>query len=374
MIACLPAGEPPVETPTQQDQGGLSNENVGDASLFSYGGKHWGVPKNFKFPQPIAIRRALHLWLVGISVSATQSIQPSRQLQRDESRTQVRECLVPPGKLRQKFNTQWAQFFNFLENAGLLEGMPRDTTTMTAEQRELTDEKMWSLLKERVSYCFAEGVSGQSRWKLGTWARKVSKSNIVKFGTDSDKSYLDNQTVATRRSAPRPNRKRKTGPSYPHRQKRRIDAGKRSGESLYGRPGLSGAQEAIIEGERRRAEEHGVVPPDVPFAEHDLETPAAHLQWLVDEFGNNRIGRKPVQIQPDGVGRRGRCALPDCQLPTCQLEGGGSHRCRRCGIPVHNPCVEKHGLRDDDDNNFCSEPCMRVYQRNNQPIQFGSLI
>ena len=202
--------------------------------------------------------------------------------------------------------------------------MPRDTTTMTAEQRELTNEKMWSLLKERVSYCFAEGVSGQSRWKLGTWARKVSKSNIVKFGTDSDKSYLDNQTVATRRSAPRPNRKRKTAPSYPHRQKRRIDAGKRSGESLYGRPGLSGAQEAIIEGERRRAEEHGVVPPDEPFARHDLETPAAHLQWLVDEFGNNRIGRKPVQIQPDGVGRRGRCALPDCQLPTCQLEGGAA--------------------------------------------------
>ena len=350
-----------------EDQNGRLSMATPQGTLFQYNGRYWGVPQNFKFPEQLNIEKALRLWLIGSKVSATANVRPYRMLRY----TKTRGNLFPDGPNRQKFRVQWAQFFNFLEDAGLLEGMPEDTSTMTAEQLRLTVQKMWEILRERVSYCFLEGGKRKRNpedWALLNWAKMVTASKIKECGTDSDKAYLGNKEVRKRKHAPRPTRMPKENPTYVHRQKRRHQSG--TVTSNFWRPGTSGVQERIVQAEQAHAAATGTTAPTAAFAPHGLETNPRHLQWLIDTFGLKN-GVKEVVLDAQGWGRRGKCAVVGCTLDNCVLEGRSSHRCDRCGIPVHLPCVERFHLRDSNDNNFCSEPCLNFAL--NPPQQVADL-
>lgn len=357
-----PAPQPPAHNHATEQIGGLSTSPQG--TLFHYDGKYWGVPKNFAFPKPVSLEKALRLWLIGSKVSNTANVRPYRMLRWNKTRGH----LFPEGENRTKFSGHWAQFFNFLENAGLLDGMPNDTSTMSPDQQARTIEKMWAILEERVSYCFKKSKRPQKA--ISTWAKAISVSKIQEFGTESDKAYLGGKQAQKRKHATRI-RKPQENVMYVKRQKKRR--GHQSGlvTTNFFRPGLSGIQERITATERDNAATTGTTAPTESFAPQDADTNATHVQWLIDNFGNKFKGQQPVQVQTDGFGRRGRCAVVGCKYPTLVLEGRSAHRCHRCGIPVHNICVGDHHLRDGDDNNYCSEPCLN---RRLNPPQFAATL
>jgi hypothetical protein len=76
-----------------------------------------------------------------------------------------------------------------------------------------------------------------------------------------------------------------------------------------------------------------------------------HVQWLKANFTTvNNAGK-----------RKGRCAVAGCEYHNQQLEGNGSHRCKKCQVPVHNLCSMTNGLSDagDESIKYCSEECKR---------------
>jgi hypothetical protein len=60
--------------------------------------------------------------------------------------------------------------------------------------------------------------------------------------------------------------------------------------------------------------------------------------------GSHPLG--PRQVLPRGVGL---CAIVGCSQTQFQLEGGGAHHRRRCGIVVHNTCAQERSWFVEDD-------------------------
>jgi hypothetical protein len=53
--------------------------------------------------------------------------------------------------------------------------------------------------------------------------------------------------------------------------------------------------------------------------------------------------------RPKAPPRVGLCAIAGCSQTLFQLEGGGAHHCRRCGIVVHNTSAQERSWFVEDD-------------------------
>lgn len=311
----------------------------------------WHVPVDFQFPKPQNLSQALRLWLKGSVLAGGKVIRPYREL---NPKFIPRTCKG----VKQELRNPWWQFFKKfidtveLDGAKWDDGWPTNVLEMSDEQYRRAEEQMWKILKARVSYCFKKKGKQPT---FATWARKVLKSEILLNGTEEDKSFLSAIEVAKRAPAPR-KRELKQRPLYPQRRKKRTQQ-----QSLLDHPvagGQTSIQNLMHRGHQEDRAQGLRVPDRMIVVNRDVEANSSHLQWLLDTFGNNATGCKKRPRDRDPI--RGKCACAGCVLDTCVLEGPGSHRCDRCGIPVHGACSFERGWRYETlikDFIFCSENC-----------------
>jgi hypothetical protein len=95
---------------------------------------------------------------------------------------------LPKQKLVSELDTKWKPIFRLMMKApGIPDTIPSDADENFVQQ---TFEIATEYLKSTVSYIWAkhEGVLGN--YKIGTWSRKVSSSEIRKHGTQEDIAKL----------------------------------------------------------------------------------------------------------------------------------------------------------------------------------------
>ena len=183
-------------------------------NVFSYGGKFYYVPEDFKFPSA-SLKEGLRLWLCGqtVSTNGTKSIRPFRQL---------RTKSLPP-HLKNTYKSQWSPIFKYLEEGVTAQQLPSDTSGMTADQIDNYYGHCMDLLRGKVSYCFKKEDS--TVWTTGTWSNRISRASVLKFGSEMDKSMLKAPTNRNRANG-NVVRKRKrnvlANPKYTVRQERRL--------------------------------------------------------------------------------------------------------------------------------------------------------
>ena len=169
------------------------------------------MPANFDFPKA-TLKEGLRLWLRGLTTSTDckQRVRPFRRSTMEG---------LPGKKIRTKFKLQWKALFLYLEKH-VPTSLPRETAHMTTEEIESYYRECVQVLKDRVSYCFAN--VDPSGWSTSTWVNRISRSSILKLGTEVDRSYLEE---ASYRNQPRVGVTRKRqlleAPKYPGRQNRR---------------------------------------------------------------------------------------------------------------------------------------------------------
>ena len=162
-------------------------------------------------------------------------------------------------------------------------------------------------LKTRVSYCFLNYKNDPlAHWSVATWSLRTRHSSIRKFGTQSDKAQLAQET---KRNQSRPFRSRKRpiapNPRYHVRQVRRQGT--------------------------------------------TTTMPSASTQRASSES-------QPPPVQGQGK-VYGYCQITGCSFPELEC----NHKCHRCRNDVHNLCAQKMSLCDIDNelDMYCSALCSK---------------
>ena len=334
------------------------------------------------------MKEGLRLWLRGQTTSrdCNTYIRPFRRLTRGGL----------PGKvLQNKLRIQWAPIFRYLED-GVSAALPRDTANMTVQEIGVYYDKCVEFLRERVSYCFAREKGGALAWSTATWANKIQRSSVLKYGTDADKSFLK---VATKRNNPHrgATRKRKRAllefPKYPERQKRRQEQGRRevqlpNDERTQARPPrvapadetdeFARAFSGIEVDEATRAPSKEVLDEVreelrvARTAERNMAVRNATLfinpldsrRQLHRNYGDNsaisrqRYGEQTLAAAIDGRGTGHRlCAIVGCT----RNDLTPTHSCYRngCNKLLHNLCAQANNLSSNGNelNMYCSTAC-----------------
>jgi hypothetical protein len=143
-------------------------------SMISYRGQFYSVPKNFSFPKA-RLREAIHFWLKGQTVSS-------------DGQERVRPFMKPtlarlPRNLNAAFRTQWLPIFKFLE-----EKLATQSTETFEDNEDEIEQKYRGYLthlKDWVSYRWNKTKSDPTKFTLGTWSNKTSRSAIVKSGNSA---------------------------------------------------------------------------------------------------------------------------------------------------------------------------------------------
>jgi hypothetical protein len=158
------------------------HRRVGLYDSFMYRGKFWCVPESFEFPIEVTRLVGWRMWLTGKTVvhnGKTFRIKPFHLLKGTD---------LPKQKLVSELDTKWKPIFRLMMKApGIPDTIPSDADENFVQQ---TFEIATEYLKSTVSYIWAkhEGVLGN--YKIGTWSRKVSASEIRKHGTQEDIAKL----------------------------------------------------------------------------------------------------------------------------------------------------------------------------------------
>jgi hypothetical protein len=130
------------------------------------------------------------------------------------------------GTTKTQFKVHWTPFFSFLEaNVAFKLPTGRNRRQVTDAEINRIYEQCLSLLKEKLSYCFASRQTNPTKWKLGTWPLKTRHSTILKKGTEAEKAKVATTTNQNRmrRALTRPGRQRAVDPLCPYRQRQRVD-------------------------------------------------------------------------------------------------------------------------------------------------------
>jgi len=164
------ADPPPASTPTPAP--------AADSGTFSYDGKLWDLPKDYKFPTA-DINRAtgFDCWMVGDKGNA---IGPWRELN--------------PKRMSTKQKTQYTVLKGALKffEGGLTTPVP-PKPERTPAYLKTADAEVTAYLKRRVNYLFQNGHK-TATMKMSTWAKNVKPSVISKKGTASDNEALKSDT------------------------------------------------------------------------------------------------------------------------------------------------------------------------------------
>jgi len=167
------------------------------AHVYSYGTKlAWHVPKGFEFPVRCNLEVAWKLWLTGMPAyeveeggrTKTAPVRPFRKL----------DPKFIPDKAKTIYLLHWRPIFELLEktpNLGILE----DPASINADYLQDSFEAAKEYLKTRVEYVFNKPRAKPFSWEISTWSKHVSKSFIMRYGTENDKAHFPPEERVLRR-------------------------------------------------------------------------------------------------------------------------------------------------------------------------------
>ena len=154
--------------------------------LFLIGSKFYYVPPNFAFPAGITRLNGWRMWLMGKTVvynNKTFKTKPFHKMKGSEI----------PKSLRAEFDTKWKPIFKkMMETPRLVVPDVIDESFVQSSFVAATE-----YLKSTVSYIWKKAKDeGQlSKYSIGTWSRKVARSEIMKWGMEDDKAKLPPSTA-----------------------------------------------------------------------------------------------------------------------------------------------------------------------------------
>jgi hypothetical protein len=188
-------------------------------TLYTYAGRFWDVPQTFAFPASVKRDVGWRLWLQGMP--AHTMVGENGELIQNKIKA-FRNFLPArlPRKLAEVYKLHWRPLFAMMEK-----GVGEIPELLTAEIVNNLYDLGSEYLKSRASYVFQNVKLRHNDWVVATWAKYLSRSVIMKKGTDNDKQHLP---VATYLNRPRAaGLKRRRGPAasrlgqQPEQQRRR---------------------------------------------------------------------------------------------------------------------------------------------------------
>ena len=196
--------------------GGGGGRKVND--VFSHkNGRFYAVPVNYSFPK-VNLLQGLRCWF-------------RDQVASDDGKRVRAYRLFPPKMLTKmlpeplatKFRVNWLPIFNFLDP---VKAIPRHAVLTDDGINDLYVECM-EFLKSRVSYVWNRGQrSNPKEFSVATWSRSISRGEIAKFGTESDKLLLKEPTNRNKAGAVAGGKRKRQPKSknvkHPKRQERRT--------------------------------------------------------------------------------------------------------------------------------------------------------
>lgn len=188
--------------------------------LYAGAGRFWHVPLDFNFPAETPLKMAWRMWLKGLEGNETTvSFQTRRAPVRPFRHFKLN---MLPKKTKLEYTLHWRPILSFLQEApGLrIPALPLVDDDFI--------ESSWALvfeyLKTRVTYVFANERLNPNSWVVSYWSKKISRSSILKYGTEEDIARLPPSN--NHRSRPCQQReRRRTNPGDRRRIRRRIAPG-----------------------------------------------------------------------------------------------------------------------------------------------------
>ena len=163
------------------------------------------IPPTFEFPSEISRFEGWRRWLCGQTFmyeGFKWQLPPFRHLKGIAFTPENRTIL----------NSEWKPIFKKMMEAPGLQIPEQVTDDFIRESFELASR----YLNEQYSYIFKQPPDVLSAYKLGTWSKKIKRSEVEKYGTAEDKQKLPPPTACNKK------RTRKENSVSRHRRKRRI--------------------------------------------------------------------------------------------------------------------------------------------------------
>jgi hypothetical protein len=170
-----------------------------------------------------------------------------------------------PEPLATKFRVNWLPIFNFLDP---VKAIPRHAVLTDDGINDLYVECM-EFLKSRVSYVWNRGQrSNPKEFSVATWSKSISRGEIAKLGTESDKLLLKEPTNRNKAGAVAGGKRKRQPKSnnvkHPTRQERRtaergggtvttvggVNVGGNGGEAVVGEEDVAVASGNTVTGGR----------------------------------------------------------------------------------------------------------------------------
>ena len=172
-----------------------NNNNTIQTKLYCWGGRMYHVPENFKFPDQCLLFNAFNMWLNGLPDlrSADGKITPVMPF-----RLMQPKCL-PSGRIKDRFSQEFLPIMRKLLSTP---NLPLDVNSTTIIPHDVVHSAFTvalDYLKTQVSYIFSNPKYKIAGWSVGTWSKRVSTSEIRKFGTDEDKAKLPEETAQNKK-------------------------------------------------------------------------------------------------------------------------------------------------------------------------------
>jgi hypothetical protein len=167
---------------------------------YSHSGRFWHVPKGFQFPLDTTLKQGWRMWLEGLPTHQSQVVTDGETTTRASPIRPFRllkSKLLPVGPVRSELCLKWQPIFRMMEEAPLL-SIPPSNRIDAAFTNQSFDTAV-AHLKTRVGYIFDNPNSRHIQWTLGTWSKNVSRSVILKRGTEGDISRLPAETSNNKR-------------------------------------------------------------------------------------------------------------------------------------------------------------------------------
>ena len=164
-------------------------------NLFTFGGRFWDVPASFSFPAGVKRDVGWKLWLQGMPGYATVDENGIVQMRKIKPFRKFLPARLPT-KIADVYKIHWKPLFSMME-AGLGEIPPNLTPEIVNDLYDRGTE----YLQTRVSYVFTNEKLHHNDWVVATWAKYISRSIILKKGSDNDKQNLPAMKPSNR---PRP--------------------------------------------------------------------------------------------------------------------------------------------------------------------------
>jgi len=195
-------------------QGTISSH--GSRCAFAHSGGFFYVPKDFQFPKNVDLRSGLRFWFNGLTLgNSSDFVKPFRHITLKGLHTDA---------LKNTYKLTWRRVFKLLD---MIEGITipaASVNTVSESQFSSIYDKLLEFLRDRFSFCFTMTENPHITWTLGTWASRTSRAEVMKRGTDRDKSFLppaSYRNFQNGRSNNNRKRKKRDTVLYPHRQEKR---------------------------------------------------------------------------------------------------------------------------------------------------------